>query len=110
MIKDSKTGGKAMSALTDRICGEYIQWWTKRDVLHDDSERVFYSLAEVEYIAATAAAMTREACIAAVEALTDSLHSHYRITCEPPSPVEWSKHRSCDLITDIIAALREVQP
>ena len=39
----------------------------------------------------------------AVKAL--DLQSHYRMTCEPPDPVDWSKHRSCDAWADIVAAI-----
>jgi hypothetical protein len=44
-------------------------------------------------------------CRAAIVNMEGELHSHYRMTCEPPSPVDWSQHRSCDPIDDILAAL-----
>lgn len=55
----------------------------------------------------------RAACIAAVENLTESINFHYRIDCEPAcvsgESTDWSKHRKCDPIDDILAALREVR-
>ena len=48
----------------------------------------------------------------AVENMRDALHTHYRIGCEPPGKVDWSQHRKCDPVDDILAAidaLREEQ-
>ena len=41
--------------------------------------------------------------VEAVRAL--DLHRHYRISCEPPHPVDWSQHRWCDAEADAIAAI-----
>jgi hypothetical protein len=46
-------------------------------------------------------------CIAVVEGL--DLNSHYRMSCEPPSPVDWSIHNRCDAEMDILTALRDLQ-
>lgn len=36
-----------------------------------------------------------------------NLNSHYRIECEPPDPVDWSKHvGKCDAIAEVFTAIR----
>ena len=47
----------------------------------------------------------RERAAERVAALT--LNSHYRIECEPPDPVDWSKHvGKCDAIAEVFTAIR----
>ena len=41
----------------------------------------------------------------AVEAIRDALQTHYRIDCEPIGKVDWSQHRGCDPVDDILAAI-----
>lgn len=41
----------------------------------------------------------------AVEAIRDALQRHYRIDCEPVGEVDWSQHRRCDPVDDILAAI-----
>lgn len=41
----------------------------------------------------------------AVKGIEDSLYTHYRIACEPPGKVDWSQHRYCEPINDVLAAI-----
>lgn len=45
----------------------------------------------------------------AVETMRDALYTHYRIGCEPPGKVDWSQHRKCDPVDDILAAIDALQ-
>jgi len=73
--------------------GKPSEWITPR--LHTERMRENY---DIGYAAAL-----RDA-VEAVKAL--DLQSHYRMTCEPPDPVDWSKHRSCDAWAEIVAAIK----
>jgi len=49
----------------------------------------------------------------AVESIRDAIYTHYRISCEPPGKVDWSQHRMCDPINEVLTAidaLRGEQP
>ena len=73
-----------------------IQHW------HDertDTEVCYYS----DHVAAVSD--ERERAAERVKAL--NLNSHYRIECEPPDPVDWSKHvGKCDAIAEVFTAIR----
>lgn len=43
--------------------------------------------------------------ISSVEAIRGAINTHYRIDCEPPGEVDWSQHRTCDLVDEILAAI-----
>lgn len=43
--------------------------------------------------------------ISSVEAIRGAINTHYRIVCEPPGKVDWSQHRTCDLVDEILAAI-----
>lgn len=96
-----------------------IQRWTKvftrypaSEILpNENGEYVTYA----DHLAALRACERRmlDAAREAVAAIRDALNTHYRIVCEPPSKVDWSQHRKCDPVDEILAAidaLREEKP
>lgn len=65
------------------------------------------------YVAAQAEAEGRrrgwnealDAAKVAVEGIRDAIYTHYRIDCEPLGKVDWSQHRKCDPIDEVVAAI-----